>query len=94
MTSQERQSESVSEIPSTSKTKPKQWIFWHSKRPLEPFFGPDDYTGWGTVQEEMDAHSRIIHEWHAIHKQLSLWDRVKHFFSSEGCFVKVRDHPT
>lgn len=76
-----------------SKTTPK-YVWWHSKRPLEPFFGPDDYVGWGTVQQEMDAHARIIKEWHTIQKQLSLWDRIRHFFCSGGCFVTIKDHPS
>lgn len=70
----------------------KKWVFWHVKKPLEPFFGPDDYVGWGTVQQEMDAHRRVIDDWHSVHKQLSFWDRIRHFFCDGGCFVTIKDH--
>lgn len=68
-------------------TYPLRARYWHPKRPPEPFYGPDDYVGWGTVEAEQAAHDQLISRWRAVHKYLTWRDRVRHFFSARGCYV-------
>lgn len=64
---------------------------WHNKHPPEPFYGPEDYNGWGTVEEEQEAHELSIERWMQIHKSMTFGERLVHLFSDGGCFVKVKE---
>ncbi|USN15166.1 hypothetical protein KIKIMORA_00190 [Brevundimonas phage vB_BpoS-Kikimora] len=61
--------------------------YWHPKRPPYPFYGPEDYLGWGTAEEEAAEHDQMIARWRRVHAGLSLRDRIRHFFSHSGCYV-------
>lgn len=63
---------------------------WHDKHPPEPFYGPDDYVGWGTVEEEQEEHNLRIEQWMKTHRSMVFKERIAHFFSVGGCFVKVK----
>lgn len=64
---------------------------WHNKHQPEPFYGPDDYSGWGSVEEEQEAHNQFVERWIWVHKNMTFKERVVHFFSRNGCFVEMKD---
>lgn len=62
---------------------------WMNKRPPEHFFGPDDYVQGMVVVDEMTATAQRIERWYIQYYKLSLWDRIRLFWSFNGCFVNV-----
>lgn len=63
-------------------------MIWISKKPPEPFFGPDDFYHGMDVDEEIQNTNERIAEWHKSYDSLKLWDKIRLAFSLEGIMVK------
>ena len=63
---------------------------WMCKKCPEPFFGPDDYIEGYAIIDQISDHEKAIFEWTLRYRSLSLWDKIRLFFSDYGCYVNVR----